>query len=178
MITAVEGLPGTPVQIGSEIYSELLTMQYQDARYLDTGDFSTWLNQFHEDIRYSMPCRITRLPKDGPGFDPEMEFFSENHISLSTRVKRLETDMAWSEQPGSRTRHFVSNTLVRALEDDRYLVVSSLMVTRMRDDLPYDMFTGERRDQVVRTSEGFKIIERVVLLDQTVLRSYNLSIFF
>ena len=87
--------------------------------------------------------------------------------------------MAWAEQPNSRTRHFISNLVVDAAPgDERYRVTGNLLVTRTRSDLPLEFFSGEREDEIVRTTEGLRIIKRTVLLDQTVLHSYNLSIFF
>ena len=56
--------------------------------------------------------------------------------------------------------------------------VRSGVIVRTRSDLPYDFFTGERRDVVRRRPDGgFELAQRLILLDQTVLLSYNLSVF-
>lgn len=169
---------GTVVPVGSSTYSQVVDFLYREAYQLDAGNFETWLALFAEDISYRMPVRLSRLPKDGHGFEPEMEFFSEDHASLTTRVQRLQTEQAWAEQPNSRARHFLSNILVRQVEEGEFAVSTSLLVTRTRDDLPYDMFTGERRDLLRAHGDDFLIADRLILLDQTVLHSYNLSIFF
>jgi 3-phenylpropionate/cinnamic acid dioxygenase small subunit len=166
------------VPIGSAEYSAVVEWLYAEAKALDCGDFRGWLGLLAEDIDYTMPTRQSVYPKDGEGFAMGFGFFVENYSSLETRVRRLETDQAWAEQPGSRTRHFVSNILVTRLEHDMFLATSAFMITRIRSDLPYDFFTGERQDVLRRAGDGFRLAKRTVLIDQTVLKSYNLSIFF
>ena len=38
-----------------------------------------------------------------------MAHFDEDRYSLEKRVERLDGDHAWTEDPPSRTRHFVTN---------------------------------------------------------------------
>lgn len=172
------GVGLAPVPIGTSDYNRVVEWLYAEAAMLDDGDFEGWLATLAPDISYQMPTRETVYPRDGSGFAAHFGFFSENHASLSTRVKRLQTEQAWAEQPGSRTRHFVSNVMVQKAADDTFRVRCAFMVTRIRSDLPYDMFTGERRDTLRPTKDGMKLVERFIYLDQTVLKSYNLSIFF
>src|SRR5690606_10026439 len=113
----------------------------------------------------------------GDGFADNFALYAENYASLETRVKRLRTEQAWAEQPGSRTRHMVNNLLVERLGDDEFLATTSYFVTRIRSDLPYDLFTGQRKDVLRRVDGGFRLARRTILSDQTVLKSYNLSIF-
>jgi len=167
------------VKLGSDEYAEVLDTLHREARALDDLRFDDWLTFLSPDVRYRMPVRLERMPKDGPGFVDDMDFYVENHASLRTRVGRLQTEQAWAEQPGSRARHFLSNVTVRRGSGDGevYEVVSNFMVTRTRSDLPYDLFTGERRDVLRREDGELRLLDRLVLLDQTMLLSYNLSIF-
>jgi 3-phenylpropionate/cinnamic acid dioxygenase small subunit len=168
-----------PVAIGSPEYSEVLDFLFREARLLDAYDHVAWLELLHPEIEYRMPVRLTRMPKDGLGFDDEMEFFTENFSSLNTRVQRLQTEQAWAEQPNSRARHFVANTLVERLPGGDLQATSAFLVTRTRSDLPYDMFTGERLDTLRRGDAGRLLLaRRIIHFDQTVLRAMNLSIFF
>lgn len=172
--------PTERVPVGSEEYSEILEFLYNDARLLDHQLLQEWLETLTSDVDYHMPQRLSRMPKDGPGFEGDLEYFTENFSSLKTRVARLQTEQAWAEQPASRTRHYVSNVVVDRIGDGReYKVVSNFLVTRTRADLPYDLFTGERDDTLRRDEAGaLRLARRVILLDQTVLQAYNLSIFF
>ena len=169
----------TAIGAGTAEYAEVVEFLYHEADLLDTMRFPEWLELLAPEIEYRMPVRLERMPKDGLGFVQGMEFFSENHSSLTTRIKRLETEQAWSEQPNSRTRHLITNVRVRRGESpDELAVVSNFMVTRTHWDFPYDLFTGERHDVLRRSGDSFLVASRIVYLDQTVLQSYNLSIFF
>ena len=77
-----------------------------------------------------------------------------------------------------RTRHFVSNVLIDRTPEGVYTVVSAFMVTRLRSHRHYDFFTGERVDVLRREGADLKLARRTILLDQTVLDSHNLSLFF
>ena len=171
-------MSGASVPVGSADYNAILEWLYREAAMLDRSDFPGWFELLAPDIIYEMPTRMSVYPKDGDGFDPDFGFFADNHASLETRVKRLQTDQAWAEQPGSRTRHYVSNLLVDPLEDGTFLATSAFLVTRIRSDLPYDLFTGERRDILRPEGDGLRLEKRTIMIDQTVLKSYNLSIFF
>lgn len=169
----------TVVAFGSPEYAGVVEFLHREAQALDQGRFEDWLGMLAPEVTYRMPVRLERMPKDGPGFVDESEFYSENHSSLVTRVRRLQTEQAWAEQPGSRQRHYLTNTMVERREDGAYAVVSNFLVTRTRSDLPYDFFTGERRDVLRQDDDDDRLLlsERLILLDQTVLLSYNLSIF-
>jgi 3-phenylpropionate/cinnamic acid dioxygenase small subunit len=167
-----------PIAIGTPEYSEVVDFLYREARLLDGYDHRKWLEVLHPEIDYRMPVRLTRMPKDGLGFVDEMEYFTENFSSLNTRVQRLQTEQAWAEQPGSRARHFVSNTLVDRVENGDLVATSAFLITRTRADMPYDMFTGERVDTLRREDGRLLLIGRLIHFDQTVLQAMNLSIFF
>ena len=71
-----------------------------------------------------------------------------------------------------------ANVLIGQNAKDEYEVSCAFFVMRTRSDLPYDFFSGERRDVLRPNGEGFRLARRTVLIDQTVLKAYNLSIFF
>ena len=168
----------TPVPIGSDDYNRIAEWLYREAAMLDSGAFDDWLALLANDIAYEMPTRQSVYPRDGEGFHEEFGLFAENHASLKTRVLRLRTDQAWAEQPGSRTRHIVSNLLVDRLSETEWLASCAFLVTRIRSDLPYDFFTGVRRDVLRQEDERMLLAKRTILIDQTVVKSYNLSFFF
>jgi PAH dioxygenase small subunit len=168
----------SPVPVGAPEYFEVTEWLYREARLLDQGDFESWLALMSTDIQYSMPTRSAVDPRDGQGFDFKSGLFAENHSSLSARVARLQTDQAWAEQPRSRTRHFISNIQVERDAGGQLKVTSALLLSRLRSNRPLDLFTAERQDALRREAGGLKLVERVILLDQTVIESYNLSIFF
>jgi 3-phenylpropionate/cinnamic acid dioxygenase small subunit len=160
------------------LYGEVQRLLFEEADLLDSYRFADWFELFAEDVVYQMPTRTTRFLRDGKGFS-EMMFFDENHASLRTRVKRLETEFAWAEAPPSRTRHFVSN--IRVFSTDaagEFEVKSNFMVTRTRSDLDYQLLAGARGDRVRRAGERLVICRREILVDQTVITATNLSMLF
>jgi 3-phenylpropionate/cinnamic acid dioxygenase small subunit len=166
----------TPVLPHSELYGRVLEFLHREAELLDSYKFDAWLSLFTEDIEYRMPVRTTRFLTEGEGFE-DFELMSENHASLTTRVRRLETEFAWAEVPPSRTRHFVSNVIVE--QDGGELEVrTSFLITRTRQDLDYQMYTGSRVDRLLPDGDGFKIARRTILSDQTVITATNLSVLF
>ena len=140
---------------------------------------AAWIELCAEDIHYVMPVRTTQHRARGSGFE-EVSFFDENINSLRTRVARLQTDAAWAETPPSRTRHFVTNVLVKAADrPGEFAVSANFLVTRTRAEQPYQMFAGRREDLLRRAApSGFQIARRRILVDQTVITGTNLSVFF
>lgn len=164
---------------GGALYAEVTALLYREADLLDSYRFAEWLEMLAPEISYRMPVRTSQFLTDGKGFDPKATFFDDDLESLTTRVKRLETEFAWAETPPSRTRHFISNTMLEPDEEGEVRARSHFMVTRTRSDNGYQMFTGERQDTLRRGEDGGLVFaKRVILPDQTTITATNLSIFF
>ena len=133
------------------LYAEVLDFLYDEAELLDAGRFTEWLELMADDLVYRMPARLNRSRKAKTD-TTETEIFSDNIASLRLRVQRLGTDMAWAENPPSRTRHHVTNVRVRATADADELEVSSyILVFRDRPaPAPSSSYSGERRDLLAR----------------------------
>jgi len=171
---------GKNVSPGDSRYSEILEFLYQEAELLDTGRFSEWLELMTEDISYRMPVRVNRGRHMKPDYSEQTEIFSENIASLRMRIKRLGTDFAWAENPPSRTRHLVTNVRVRATGNPEELAVrSNILVYRNRSNSSSaDILSGERTDVMRKIEGSWHLASRTILLDQVVVGSRNLSIFF
>ncbi len=52
-------------------------------------------------------------------FSKDMFHFYENYKSIGLRIRRMETEYAWAEDPASRARRFVTNVRVSELDDNR-----------------------------------------------------------
>lgn len=175
-LTAESALP--TVLPHTETYGRVLEFLNTEADILDRYAYMDWVELFTEDVDYRMPVRTTQFLVDGEGFQ-DFDFFVDDRQTLYTRAKRLETEFAWAETPPSRTRHFVSNLrLAEDRESGELVARTSFLITRTRQDLDYQMFTGTRHDRLVPDAESFKIRRRTILIDQTVITGTNLSIFF
>lgn len=156
---------------------------YHEARLLDDRRVSEWFDLVTEDIDYRVPVRTTRERSADSEFSDQAYHLKEDYGSLRVRINRLENDFAWSENPPSRTRRFVSNVTVmgmRTEHTDREIDVrSNLLVHRVQEDeTSPDLLSAERRDTLRRTDDGdgFRLAARTVLLDHTVLPTDSLSI--
>jgi 3-phenylpropionate/cinnamic acid dioxygenase small subunit len=173
---------------------EIEQFLYREARLLDERRFEEWLALLTDDIRYWMAARANRYPRrsksiaildpdryveDDMTHDGELAILDEDKHSLTGRVARLDTGMAWAEDPPSRTRHLITNIeLAPGATTTKVRVYSNFLVYRSRGETEQDFYVGARRD-VLRLADGdWKIAERKVTLDQNVLLAKNVSIFF
>ena len=167
---------------------------YREARLLDNRQLHQWLGLLTDDIKYWMPIRSNRYPvnskaisiMDGSRYEEddlskedELALMDETKDSLQRRVDRLDTGMAWAEDPPSRTRHFVSNVEVQPGDRDGELkVYSNFIMYRTRAETEQDFYVGSREDVLRKDGDDFKIAYRKVTLDQNVLLAKNVSNFF
>jgi 3-phenylpropionate/cinnamic acid dioxygenase small subunit len=161
------------------LYAEVLDFLYDEAELLDAGRFTEWLELMTEDLTYRMPARQNRSRKAKTD-TTETEIFSDNIASLRLRVQRLGTDMAWAENTPSRTRHLVTNVRVRATPKPDELEVSSYILVFRDRPVPAtpSSYSGARQDILRKANGRWRLARRTILLDQAVLTSRNLSIFF
>jgi len=155
---------------------------YHEAALLDERRYHEWLDLFTEDTRYWMPIRSTRLRGQeateltGEG---EHAYFDDDKHLLAMRVEKLDTGYSWSEDPPSRTRHLVTNVRVRSGEREGDVRVDCcFIVYRTRLALDEDLWVGRREDLLRQVDGSWRIASRKIILDQTVLKSKNLSSFF
>lgn len=150
-----------------------------ESALLDDQRLHEWLQLLHPGLEYRLPVRITRERQNGPGFSDQAYHMLEDVASLTIRVKRLDTDYAWAEDPPSRSRRFVSNVRVTKNGDGALNVTSNLLIYRGRlDTVEYDLVTGERHDVLVPLDGELRLRSRTVYLDHSTLPVKNLAIFF
>jgi 3-phenylpropionate/cinnamic acid dioxygenase small subunit len=166
-------------KVDRETVQDLTEFLYREALALDERRFRDWLEFLADDIRYEVPVRVTREGLADWELSPTSRIFDDTKGTLEVRVRRLETDFAWAEQPPSRTRHFVTNVVVDPTDvDGEYLVSSNVFIYRSRGDDPtpsfYSLF---RKDTIRRSGDGFELARRWAALDQSLINAHNMSIF-
>jgi 3-phenylpropionate/cinnamic acid dioxygenase small subunit len=177
-----------------DLIREVEQFLYREARLLDDRRFHDWLTLFTDDVRYWMASRTNRYPKSSKaisildpdryvegdiGREDELAILDETKETLTGRVARLDTGMAWAEDPPSRTRHMISNIEVEAGDIDTEIrVYSNFIVYRSRAETEQDFYVGARQDVLRRVEGEWKIAYRKLILDQNVLLAKNVSIFF
>lgn len=162
-----------------EAHQAAVAFLHHEAELLDAGRFEEWLELLADDLVYQVPVRVTRERAAGSGVSTSMFHLDETRATLQVRVRRLQTEVAWAEDPPSRTRHFVSNVRVEpAARPDELSVRSYLLLYRNRGDEPgHDLLSGERHDLLRRVDGVWRLARRVVVLDQVTLGTRNLAIF-
>jgi 3-phenylpropionate/cinnamic acid dioxygenase small subunit len=177
-----------------DLLREIEQFLYREARLLDERRFRDWLALFADDLHYRMVGRSNRYPQSSKSIsilDParyaeddaaeerELALLDEDKPTLEARVARLETGMAWAEDPPSRTRHLITNIEIEAADAaDGLTVYSNFLVFRSRGETEQDFYVGGRRDLLRRAGGAWKIARRRLVLDQNVLTAKNISIFF
>ncbi len=165
-----------------DLQHEVERFLYREVRMLAEGRFEEWLDLFTEDSRYLMPIRETTATREdserGEEFLPHID---DDKDFMRARVQRLRHRLAHAEQPPSRLRYFISNVEVDEAGDgrgDRELDARcNLMVYQSRLERTEKIFVGRREDRLRPENGSYRIANRVVVLDQSLLPR-SITIFF
>lgn len=173
-------MTATRTGVSPDLQFEVEQFLYHEAELLDECQFRAWFGLLADDIEYYMPIRPNRLRRDLSVRSelPAMAHFDEDKASLDLRVRQLESGKHWAEEPPSRTRHLVTNVRIRPRPDGDLDVTSNFLCYRNRLDTEVDIWAGQRADVLRRHDDSFLVARRTVLLDQAVVLSKNLSVFF
>ncbi len=169
------------LQARVQLQFEVEQFLFFEASLLDERRYEEWLNLLTEDIHYWMPIRRTTLARDmeneftAPG---AMAFFDDGKNFLSMRVKKMSAGNAWSEDPPSRTRHFVTNVRMTGLVGSEVTVALNFHLYRTRLDSDEDSWIGRREDVLRRVDGKFQLARRHIFLEQTVITAQNMSSIF
>jgi 3-phenylpropionate/cinnamic acid dioxygenase small subunit len=169
------------------LIQEIAEFLYAEAELLDDRRYEDWLELLTDDIRYWMPMR--RNVKFGEGereftrATSDINWFDESKDTLTRRVRQIMTGIHWAEEPVSRISHMVSNIqLLEAMPSvaapDEALIRCRFLIYRNRVETETDFLVGKREDRLRRQDGAWKIARRKITLDQNVLLSKNLTVFF
>jgi phthalate 3,4-dioxygenase beta subunit len=168
-----------PLPYSDSRHQEAAQFLVEEAYLLDSHDYEAWLDLLTEDVDYCMPVRVT-TPRGAPADLLEtMDHFQEDLFSLQMRVRRFATEHAWTEDPPSRTRRFVTNLRTFAGEAPEELDVESyVLLFRSRGDVREpDLLSAERSDRLRRVDGQWRLAARIIRVDESVLRTQNLAVF-
>ncbi len=154
---------------------------YHEAGLLDDRRYDDWIRLLTDDIHYWMPVRRTTTSRETDKEFTEpgaMAFFDDDLEMLKMRVQKISAGNAWSEDPPSRTRHFVSNVRVTDVEGANIKVELNFHLYRTRLESEEDSWIGRRQDIIRRVGNNFMLAQRHIFLEQTVILSQNMSSIF
>jgi phthalate 3,4-dioxygenase beta subunit len=169
----------TPIPYTDPLHQEVAQWLTEEAYLLDRQLYAQWLERMTPDVRYRMPVKVTTAKTAGFDTLTGMSHFDEDLFSLQKRVARFETEHAWTEDPPSRLRHFVTNVRTfRTERDNERRVESSVLLFRSRGDVrePYLLSAG-RTDLLREHGGALRLASRDIEADESVLRMQNLAVF-
>ncbi len=169
--------------VDAELRAEVEQFLFFEATLLDDRRYEEWLLLLADDIHYWMPNRSNRSEREVARESTtarEFGLFDENKRAMAARVGQLLTGRHWAEEPPSRCRHLVTNIRIEpTVSAGEYVVRSNFFVYRNRLEHTVDLWVGERQDVLRRLRPlTWEIARRKIILDQNVVLSGNLSIFF
>ncbi|MEL7042547.1 MAG: 3-phenylpropionate/cinnamic acid dioxygenase subunit beta, partial [Pseudomonadota bacterium] len=162
-------------------HHEIRSFLYKEARFLDAELLRCWYDLLADDLCYWAPLRENKFRREKT---PELNrkasaMFDETKATIDLRLQRLESGMAWAEDPATRQLRVISNIECFLLErEECYEVHSTFALYRHRAERDDSTLFGRRRDIIRRTDQGFELAGRLVLLQQSTLLTKNLSAFF
>ena len=164
---------------------EVEDLYFREADLLDERRYEQWLGLFAEDAVYWMPMR-----KNVPWEERDRDITAEDDVAwihddketLSKRVQQLLTGIHWAEEPLSRVSHLITNIRlverVPSLAEGAALPVTCrFLVYRNRLETETDLLVGRREDVLRRVGGGLKVARRKIILEQSVLKAKNLTVF-
>jgi 3-phenylpropionate/cinnamic acid dioxygenase small subunit len=162
------------------LWFELMQFYIREAWLLDERKFYEWLQLFTDDVLYFMPRRKNVLRRElGRELTPlgDLAILEEDKRYLEMRVARLETGMAWAEDPPSRTRHLIGNLEATPREGGEVAARTAFLVYRSHLETDHQLLSGYREDVLRKIDGAWKVARRTIILDANVLLDKNLSVF-
>ena len=162
------------------LWLELMPFYIHEAWLLDERKFKEWLDLFTDDVLYFMPRRKNVLRRESHReVTPlgDLALIEDDRRYLEMRVARLDTGMAWGEDPPSRTRHLIGNLVAEPLDSGEVKAKTAFLVYRSHLETDHQLLAGSREDVLRRGNGVWKIAKRTVLLDANVLLDKNRSFF-
>ena len=151
-----------------------------EAWLLDDRRFKEWLDLFTDDVLYFMPRR-KNVPRRESHREVtalgDLALVEDDRRYLEMRVARLDTGMAWGEDPPSRTRHLIGNLVAVPSAGGEVKARTAFLVYRSHLETDHQILSGSREDLPRRVNGAWKVARRTILLDANVLLDKNLSIF-
>ena len=166
---------------------EIEEFLYNEAELLDERRLEEWLELLTDDVRYWVPMRrnvkFGELEREFTRAGQDINWFDEGKDTLTRRVQQILTGVHWAEEPLSRICHIVSNVqILQATPSVRQpaevTAKCRFLIYRNRVETETDTLVGKREDMLRKVDGRWKIAQRKVILDQSVLLAKNLTFFF
>jgi len=81
------------------------------------------------------------------------------------RVDRAYKMNSWAENPPARTRRIIGNVEVLEQASDQLKVISNFHLFYARPGSRDFLYSGQRRDTLQKVGEGYKVLDREIVMD-------------
>ena len=134
---------------------------FHEADCMDEGRYDEWLSLWDKKGVYWIPCE----PDD---VDPtrQVSIVYDDHDRLTDRIERLKSPTMHTQRPRSRMRRIVGNVMLNDTGDGEIEVRSNFILVELRRG-EQDNFAGKSIHRLKKSSDGFTILHKKVLLVQS-----------
>lgn len=151
---------------------EIEQFLYRQSDLLDKKEWKKWIDLFAPDGIYWMPPDASYKTWEG-----QPAIFAEDRNLMTVRMLRVLHPDAWSQRPLWETNHVVSNVVIKKLNKNGTVEVSSRfhMMELRRDDVRH--FAGSYLHVLEKSRQGYKIkLQRVDMTNAQAAYDYVLQV--
>src|SRR5438270_10862637 len=158
----------SPVMLSQQqaLWLELMQFYIREAWLLDERKYKEWLDLFTDDVLYFMPRR-KNVPRRELHREltplGDLAILEEDKRYLEMRVARLDTGMAWAEDPPSRTRHLIGNLEATALENGQVEARTAFLVYRSHLETHSERLSGCREGVVGKVNGACELKQGTIV---------------
>lgn len=119
---------GRPYTIKQQVNrQEIEDFLYDEADLLDQHHLDKWLSLFAEDAIYWIPCNDDAI-------DPRrhVSYIYDDRKALGDRVWRLQSGLAYGQDPPSRMSHIVSNVRIMEQSEEEIEAHAKFLIVELR----------------------------------------------
>lgn len=170
--------PRSTTLVDAEVQHRVEQFLYRESELLDRFEMAEWLDLLDEDIVLTVPVRSDHGPgSDRPIFSEETDYIRDDYEMLAERAEKISKEYAWSENPRSRIRHHIGSVRIVDTADGEYDVWNNQLVYRSQGDTPeHALLSAQRATTLEPTGDSFRILDRTVYLDHSILSTKNLTL--
>lgn len=142
---------GTSTPLTRVDREEIENFLYKEARLIDSRQFDDWLSLFTDDAIYWVPCNRDDI-------DPtrEVSIIYDDRQRMEDRIWRLQSGLAYAQDPPSRTRRLLSNIEIMDATEDKVTVSSCFAIFELRRGVQ-TTFAGRYEHHLRRVDGSWKI---------------------
>jgi benzoate/toluate 1,2-dioxygenase subunit beta len=143
--------------VSADEYRDCTDLLYREARHLDRGELRAWLDLFTGDAQYWVPLR-----EDYRDPDSELNIIFDDKSRLLGRIERLESGVAYAQDPPSRTARVLGNVMAERVPGG-FATEAAFVLYELRLGVT-QIFAGRYFHQLVPLENGLRIRRKTVEL--------------